>query len=100
MLCVLENAIDAAATETHLLTERLEISCRTLDLVQACEAQVCKKQGRWKVRESTSQAGLLCMRICDAVMYDMLCDSEFKCNEKAGNDAVRRESKDALRWSA
>jgi hypothetical protein len=43
---LLENAIDAAATETHLRTERPEVSCRTWRREQACEAQACETPGQ------------------------------------------------------
>jgi hypothetical protein len=50
LACSLMNAMDAA-TETHLCTERLEDSGRTLLRVQTCEAQAaCTRQ--WQVKRA------------------------------------------------
>jgi hypothetical protein len=48
LLWVRKNAVDAAATETHLHKERLEVSGCAVCRVQPCEAQACKKPGQMR----------------------------------------------------
>jgi hypothetical protein len=81
MLYVLENTIDAAATETHPSAHRapcLKLALERCSAYRHAKRRHAKIGGAWKVREATSQAGLGFMRMCSVVMYDMLCGGE--CN--------------------